>query len=63
MLRDLAFILGAVAVVEGLVLALAPHRLEQLLSLLTALGPERMRLIGLLALATGTVLLAWARSG
>ncbi len=54
--------LGLVLVVEGLILALAPARLEEVLRLLAALGIERRRLLGLLALALGVALIAVARS-
>jgi uncharacterized protein YjeT (DUF2065 family) len=50
--------LGLVLVVEGLALALAPSRMEDALRLIAALGPERRRLLGLVALALG-VLLVW----
>lgn len=48
--------LGLVLVIEGLVLALAPRRIEDALRLLTTLGVERRRQIGLGALALGIVL-------
>ncbi|MBE2276375.1 MAG: DUF2065 family protein [Rhodobacteraceae bacterium] len=54
--------LGLVLVVEGLVLALAPARLEEVLRLLVALGAERRRLLGLLTLALGVALIALARA-
>jgi len=60
-IRDLLFGLGMVAVIEGLVLALAPLRFEQLLQALRAIGPERTRLIGLIAIALGTALIAVSR--
>jgi uncharacterized protein YjeT (DUF2065 family) len=48
-----------VLVLEGLALALAPSRIEQVLSFLASLPPERLRLIGLLAVTMGLLLL-WA---
>ncbi|TMV91412.1 DUF2065 family protein [Thioclava sp. BHET1] len=51
--------LGLVLVIEGLALALAPSRIEQALEFLRALGPSGRRILGLIALATGTALL-WA---
>ncbi|MFQ5624212.1 MAG: DUF2065 family protein [Paracoccaceae bacterium] len=62
MIRDLLFGLGMVAVIEGLVLSLAPLRFERILLALHALGPERTRLLGLVAIALGTVLVAVARA-
>lgn len=55
--------LGLVFVIEGLVLALAPSRLEQALAALAALSPERRRMLGLLAMAAGVGLVWLARSG
>lgn len=53
--------LAGVLVVEGLVLALAPSRLEDLLQALSALPKETRRLLGLAALAFGVILLWIAR--
>ena len=50
--------IGLVLVVEGLVFALAPFRMEQTLEALREITPETRRLIGLAALAVG-VLLIW----
>ena len=50
--------IGLVLVVEGLVFALAPFRMEQILEALREITPETRRLIGLTALAVG-VLLIW----
>ena len=50
-----------VLVIEGLVLALAPRRIEEALALLARLPPETRRLIGLAGLAAGVALLALAR--
>jgi len=62
MLTEILFGLGFVAIVEGLVLALAPSRLEQALDLLREIGTERTRTLGLVILASG-VLLVWAARG
>ncbi len=51
--------LGLVLMVEGLVYALAPSLVEQMLEALRQLPPETRRLIGLGALALGLVLV-WA---
>ncbi|MEM1431714.1 MAG: DUF2065 domain-containing protein [Pseudomonadota bacterium] len=47
--------IGFVFLLEGLVLALAPARLEEALRLLQTLPPETIRLIGLLAMTAGGV--------
>ncbi|QXT40924.1 DUF2065 domain-containing protein [Gymnodinialimonas ceratoperidinii] len=54
--------LGMVLVIEGLVFALAPSRLEDLLRAMQAIPPETRRLIGLGAVAAGAVLTSWAIS-
>jgi uncharacterized protein YjeT (DUF2065 family) len=48
--------LGLVLAVEGLVLALAPRRIEDALRILASLTIEKRRTIGLGALALGVVL-------
>ena len=50
--------LGLVFVIEGLVLALAPSRLEELVELIQKIPPEIRRILGLLAVTFG-VLLVW----
>ena len=50
--------LGLVLAVEGLVLALAPRRIEDALRLIASLGLDQRRVIGLVALALG-VALVW----
>ncbi|MEO1918965.1 MAG: DUF2065 domain-containing protein [Paracoccaceae bacterium] len=62
MLTDILFGLGFVAIVEGLVLALAPSRLEQVLEILRQIGSERTRTLGLVIM-TGGVLLVWLTRG
>ena len=54
--------IGLVLCVEGLVFALAPSRLEDVLDALRQMSPEVRRLIGLGALAVGVVLVWVARS-
>lgn len=54
--------LGLVLVVEGLVWALAPHLVEELLAMLRAMPVETRRLVGLGCLALG-VALVWAAYG
>lgn len=54
--------LGMVLVIEGLVFALAPSRLEDLLRAITRIPVETRRLIGLGAMTLGAVLVSWAVS-
>lgn len=53
--------LGLVLVIEGLALALAPSHIRQALDFLTALPPDRARLVGLAAVAAGTLFVWLAR--
>ncbi|MBV1903071.1 MAG: DUF2065 domain-containing protein [Marinosulfonomonas sp.] len=53
---------GLVLCVEGLVFALAPSRLEDVLDALRKMPAETRRLIGLAALAVGVFLIWLARS-
>lgn len=61
MLDDLLLGLGLVAIIEGLVLALASGRLRELLETIERMDVERRRLLGLVAVACGTVLVWLAR--
>lgn len=61
MIATLLLAVGFVLIVEGLVLALAPSRVEDALRLIAAIPPETRRLIGFGALALGVLLLALAR--
>jgi uncharacterized protein YjeT (DUF2065 family) len=54
--------LGLVLVLEGLALALAPSRIEDLLAFFASLTRDQRRLMGLVALALGVLLLAISRS-
>lgn len=54
--------LGLVLVVEGLVFALAPSRMEDIVALMARMPRETRRLIGLMALATGVVFVWAARA-
>jgi len=58
----LLVILGAVALIEGLVLALAPLRMEQLLAFLASLDEGQKRSLGLGFAALG-VALVWIGQG
>ncbi|MDZ4136591.1 MAG: DUF2065 family protein [Paracoccaceae bacterium] len=53
--------LGLVLVVEGLAVALAPARMEDLLALIARLSQDRRRGLGLVALALGVALIALSR--
>jgi uncharacterized protein YjeT (DUF2065 family) len=61
MTRDLLLGLGALAIVEGLVLALLPLRLEEMLAALARMSHEQRRLFGLLAVTAGVGLVWLAR--
>ncbi len=54
--------LGLVLMVEGLVYALAPSLVEQLLVALRAMPVETRRMVGILALALGLVLIWTAKT-
>lgn len=53
--------MGLVLVIEGLALALAPTRLEDLLALFSAMSKDQRRMIGLSAVTIGVVVVALAR--
>ena len=53
--------IGLVLIVEGLAIALAPSRMEEVLARLAQLPRDRRRAAGLLALALGIVLVWFAR--
>ena len=52
---------GLVRVIEGLVFALAPSRLDEALEALKNIPPEARRTMGLLAVALGVLLIWLAR--
>lgn len=58
MIEEIVLALGLVAVIEGIVLAVAPKRLEDALRAITSMSPETRRYIGLAVTAFG-VLLVW----
>ena len=62
MIATILLAIGLVLCVEGLVFALAPSRLQDLLEALLSIAPERRRLIGLGALALGVVMIWLAKS-
>ena len=53
MITDVLTALGLVAVIEGLVLALAPLRFEDLLETLRRMDVSTRRTIGMIVMATG----------
>lgn len=61
-MSTLILAIGLVLAVEGLVFALAPSRLEEVLDALRSMSPERRRMIGLAALAVGVALIWLAKS-
>ena len=63
MMSTLALGLGLVLIVEGLVFALAPSRLDDLVRAMNALGQDKRRMIGLVALALGVGLVWLSRLG
>lgn len=60
-MASLIWVIGAVLVIEGLALALAPRRIEEALDLLRRLSPDTRRALGLGALAAGVALIWLAR--
>jgi len=60
-MRDLLVGLGLVAVIEGLVLALAPFRFEDVLEALRKLSVQQRRTMGLTIGVVGLVLIWFAK--
>lgn len=54
--------LGLVLVIEGLVFALAPSRLDDIVALMASISRDQRRVIGLVAMALGIVLVWIGRS-
>ena len=61
MIDEIVLALGLVAVLEGLVLALIPKRLEDALKILASLSIEKRKTIGLCIVGFG-VLVVWISS-
>ncbi len=59
MMHDLLLGFGLVAVIEGLVLALAPLRFEDILKAMGELSRDQRRFLGVAVVALGVVLV-WA---
>ncbi len=62
MISELVLAIGLVAAIEGLVLALAPKRVEDAMRVLAAMSPEARRLIGLAVLSLGVLIIWIARN-
>lgn len=62
MIDELLLGLGLVAIIEGLVLALAPTRLREVLELIERMDGDRRRTLGLLAVTAGIALVWFART-
>ena len=58
-MSEFIFALGLVAVIEGLVLVLAPSRFEDLICALESMSHDKRRMLGLLFVAIG-VATVWA---
>ena len=62
MISEIVLALGLVAVIEGLVLVLAPRRWEDMLRTLAAMPHDTRRFIGLVLAAVGVAVVWFARS-
>ncbi|MEM7469869.1 MAG: DUF2065 domain-containing protein [Pseudomonadota bacterium] len=62
MISHILLALGLVLVVEGLVFALAPSRLEELIKVISEIPEDTRRMLGLGCLAVG-VFLVWLAKG
>lgn len=60
-LSTIILALGLVLIFEGLVFALAPRRIEDILRMLAAMPVETRRMIGFLALVLGALLVSLSR--
>ncbi|MBC6438238.1 MAG: DUF2065 domain-containing protein [Rhodobacteraceae bacterium] len=62
MLEAILLGIGMVLMIEGLIYALAPSRIEDLLRMLAQIPIETRRIIGFAAIVIGAVLISWAAS-
>ncbi|MEM8631439.1 MAG: DUF2065 domain-containing protein [Pseudomonadota bacterium] len=62
MIATIVLAIGLVCVIEGLVFALAPSRLEDIVRLIAEIPHETRRTLGLGVLALGVILIWIARS-
>ncbi len=58
MIDTILLALGLVLILEGLVFALAPSRLDEIIKLIAQTPRDTRRLIGLLAVTIGVILLS-----
>ncbi len=61
-MSTLILAVGLVLAIEGLVFALAPNRLEDVLEMVKKMSPETRRAIGLAGLASGVFLIWLAKN-
>ncbi|MCE2522382.1 MAG: DUF2065 domain-containing protein [Rhodobacteraceae bacterium] len=61
-MEEFVLALGLVAVIEGLVLVLAPRRMEDVLRSIAQISVEARRIVGLVAVAVGVFIVWVARS-
>ena len=62
MIAHIALAIGLVLVVEGLVVALAPSRFDDMLKALAEIPPDTRKMLGLCAVALGVFLVWLAKS-
>ena len=62
-MSEIFLALGLVLAIEGLVLALAPRRVEDALRMIASISLDQRRMIGLGALALGVLIVWFARTG
>jgi len=62
MMHDLLLGLGLMAVIEGLVLALAPLRFENILKAMAGMSRDQRRSLGVVIVAVGVVLVWIAKN-
>ncbi|MEZ5886593.1 MAG: DUF2065 domain-containing protein [Paracoccaceae bacterium] len=60
-LTEIGLAFGLLCVAEGLVLALAPRKIEEMLALLARVSVENRRAMGLVAIAAGVAMIWLAR--
>lgn len=63
MIAEILLGLGFVFIIEGLVFALAPSRMEDLIAVISKLAPDARRMLGLVAMCIGVCLVWVVKSG
>lgn len=61
MISEIVLALGLVVVIEGLALALAPKRWEDMIRIIAAMSYDKRRFIGLILISVGIVVIWIAR--